>query len=284
MFFEPSTRTRASFELAGASLGAHVMNFDLDRSSLAKAETFADTLETIGAMSPAAIVIRHASSGAARRAARCAKVPVINAGAGVSSHPTQALLDVLTISRYVLPSVRQDDPRRGTGDDAFAGIRVMIVGDIARSRVAKSLMRLLPTLGMELVLVGPEPFLPDRFALLGHRVERSLDAALAERPHVVYALRVQRERILGGVSDRDLDAYARGYRIGRERLSQGAPEAFVMHPGPVNRGVELESGVLEMPRCLVLKQVAAGVDLRRAILLRQICPDLFADLALACVS
>jgi aspartate carbamoyltransferase catalytic subunit len=270
LFFENSTRTRASFELAAARLGAHAMNLEVARSSTAKGETLADTIATIDAMRPDAIVIRHGSSGAARLARRHASAPILNAGSGISSHPTQALLDAATIVRHAAPSL---DLRNATPDRPLSGLRLAVIGDIAHSRVARSLMRLLPRLGVELTLVGPQPFLPPRCALLGFRLANSLDEGLAEQPHIVYTLRVQRERIHADAGPSD-EAYADAFGLTAGRLQRLAPHAFLMHPGPVNRGVELDRSAIASPGSLIRRQVEMGVCTRQAILLRLLRPDL----------
>lgn len=263
LFFENSTRTRASFEIAAAGLGAHVMNLDMARSSQSKGESLADTIATIDAMGPVAMVVRHGSSGACRLARRVARCAVINAGAGVGAHPTQALLDALTMHTCVVPRCRLAE---ATDAMPLAGLRVAIVGDILRSRVARSLMRLLPRLGAELTLAGPPGFLPSRFARFGFAIARSREQVFDSSPHVVYALRVQRERISRGTLDVSSAGYASGFGITAAALDMGDPGPFLMHPGPVNRGVEVDDSALAHERCLVNQQVAAGVAARRAVL------------------
>jgi aspartate carbamoyltransferase catalytic subunit len=262
LFFEDSTRTRASFDLAAARLGAHVVNLDVDRSSVSKGESLADTLLTLDAMRPDAVVMRHRWSGAARFASRHLRAAFVNAGAGTRSHPTQALLDALTIRRVAAPRL---DMTLDSDTQPFAGLRVAIVGDIRRSRVARSNIALLTRLGAELTLIGPPAFLPQRFGLLGVRVAHSLEDGLRPAPQVVYALRVQRERepTPGAPS---VEAYAERFCITEAALDRWCPEALVMHPGPVNRGVDVSVEVLTGPRSLVLDQVAHGVAMRMAIL------------------
>jgi aspartate carbamoyltransferase catalytic subunit len=262
-FFENSTRTRASFELAGKRLGMHTVSLDIERSSVSKGESLLDTLLTLDAMRPEAMVIRHGSSGTAKLADRRVRAAVINAGSGVRSHPTQALLDALVIRRLAMPrlGLSPADPAR-----PLAGVRVSIVGDTVRSRVARSNIELFGMLGAEVTLIGPPAFLPDRFRELGVRVCRTLAEGLAPEPHIVYALRVQHERTpppgVPGVDD-----YAKHFCISESVLDEHCPGALVMHPGPVNRGVDLTPGVLEGQRSLVLEQVFAGVAVRVAVLL-----------------
>ena len=268
LFFEDSTRTRASFELAAGGLGMRVVNLEVGRSSVTKGESFDDMIGTLAAMGSDVLVIRHGSSGAARRAARVAGrqgCVVVNAGSGVSSHPTQALLDAATMRRFVVPALGGSIGGEGLG--VLSGLVVSVVGDVVRSRVARSLLRLLPRLGAEVRLVGPAGFVPGRFGVLGVRVFEDLEAGL-DGAHVVYCLRVQRERAgVGAAGAVDASAYADRYGMTGSRLERLVPGGFLMHPGPVNRGVEVDGSAVEHERSLVLRQVAMGVPTRQAVLL-----------------
>ena len=246
MFFEASTRTRLSFELAAARLGADVVSFDPETSSSAKGETLKDTARTIGAMGVDALVVRHSDAGAPEMIARWTGCPVINGGDGRRAHPTQTLADLLTIRNHF-----------GT----FSGLEVGLVGDIANSRVARGLIDVLPGLGVELQLIGPPPFLPDR---PGIPFSHTLDAVLADLD-VVYLLRVQKERgaTRSYPSDRE---YRRRFGLTAQRISQMKDGAVVMHPGPFNRGVEIDGSVADGDRSRILDQVANGVLVRMAVL------------------
>ncbi len=267
LFFENSTRTRASFETAAAQLALHPLALDISTSSTAKGESFADTIRTIAALDPAAIILRHADANAAHIAASHSTAPIINAGTGTKAHPTQALLDAATIATHALPRLNLPaaDP-----DQPFQHLRIAITGDIARSRVARSLIRLLPSLGAELSLVGPPGFLPDRFALLGFPIHRSINDALTtpdSPPHILYALRVQHERASHADDNAATDAFISTCAIRRETLDKLAPNALIMHPGPVNWGVELDAALANDTRSLILHQVAMGVPTRTAVIL-----------------
>lgn len=241
LFFEPSTRTRISFEVAARRLGADVASFDPDQSSMSKGETLQDTVLTVSAIGMDVLVVRHGEAGVPERIHRWTGRPVINAGDGTGEHPTQALADCLTLTR-----------RFG----AIAGLRVAIVGDVIHSRVAGSLLLALPALGAEVVLVGPGTLLPEsRF-----RSTDDLDSVLDE-VDVVYLLRIQRERGAEGGS-----GYEEMFRLDEPRAARMRPEAVVMHPGPINRGVEIGSGVADGARSLILTQVANGVPARMAAL------------------
>jgi len=249
MFFEQSTRTFASFNLAQLRLGAHVVNLSPKDTSLAtKGETVEDTAITLGAMGVAVLVLRHPEAGFPARVAKAFDGHVVNAGDGGHAHPTQALLDIHTL-------------REEFGD--VAGRTVAIVGDIVHSRVAHSTIRGLKRLGADVVLVGPEPFLPDSYAENGVRIERDFDAVLPAADAVVL-LRIQRERF----ADMPLgDAeYVARYRLDAARLKRLRPEAIVMHPGPYNRGIELDDVVLEYAGWRYAKQVMHGVGIRAAVL------------------
>ena len=248
VFFENSTRTLFSFEVAGKRLGAQVANFHAIGSSVQKGETLIDTALTLNAMRPDVMVIRHGETGAPHDVAAVVDCPVINAGDGTGEHPTQALLDALTMRR-----------RRGR----IEGLKVAICGDIRHSRVAGSNMILLPRLGAELRVVGPEALLPDDTK--GIPAFTDLDEGI-DGADVVMMLRVQRERLPEGLGDRIADFRER-YCLTRERLDRAAPSALVMHPGPMNRGMEIESSLADDPeRSAIVEQVEMGVAMRMAVL------------------
>jgi aspartate carbamoyltransferase catalytic subunit len=251
LFGEPSTRTRASFELAALRLGGDVLNLDNALSSRAKGETLLDTVHTLLAMQADVFVIRDAEAGVPERVARevDAAAAVVSAGEAHLSHPTQGLLDALTI-------------REHKGD--FAKLAVAIVGDIARSRVARSAHRVLATLGArEIRVVAPRAMMPGDSEFAGARRVESLDEGIADAD-VVMMLRIQHERAGGGPVD--LAAYHRDFGLTAARLARAAPEAIVMHPGPMNRGVEIDSEVADGPQSVIRRQVANGVAVRMAVL------------------
>jgi aspartate carbamoyltransferase catalytic subunit len=249
-FFENSTRTLLSFEIAGKRLGAQVVNMAVEQSSLKKGESLIDTMRTIDAMQPDVIVVRHDQSGSAAEIAQAVSCPVINAGDGSNEHPTQALLDALTMRR-----------RKGR----LEGLKVAICGDILHSRVARSNLLLLPMMGAEVRLVGPPSLLPDSEALNGASAHTDLDEGIAGAD-VVMMLRIQRERMQAAVAG-SLDDFHNRYGLTRDRLSYAAPDALIMHPGPMNRGVEIESSVADHPeRSAILEQVEMGVAVRMACL------------------
>jgi aspartate carbamoyltransferase catalytic subunit len=253
LFFEPSTRTRTSFEIAGKRLSADVINISSSSSSVTKGETLLDTARNLEAMSPDLIVIRHPSAGAPHQLARVCRASVVNAGDGSHEHPTQALLDALTI-------------RQRKGD--FKNLRVAILGDILHSRVARSNAHLLTTLGAQVSLAGPGTLAPPEFASLvegdGLRVERKIEDAI-EGADVVMVLRIQRER-----QDKaflpSLREYAVHFGLNMKRLALAKPDAIVMHPGPMNRGIEIASDVADGASSLILDQVANGLAVRMAVL------------------
>jgi aspartate carbamoyltransferase catalytic subunit len=246
-FFENSTRTLFSFEIAGKRLGAQVSNFHPAASSVRKGESLIDTALTLNAMRPDILVIRHEADGAATDVAELMDCPVINAGDGAGEHPTQALLDALTIKR-----------RFGR----IAGLKVAICGDIIHSRVAGSNMRALPLLGAEVRLVGPEALLPQDTALPRFT---DFDEGIAGAD-VVMMLRIQRERMEEAFPDTLIDYHAQ-YGLTRARLDAHAPGALVMHPGPMNRGVEIDGELADDPkRSAILEQVEMGVAVRMACL------------------
>jgi aspartate carbamoyltransferase catalytic subunit len=249
-FFENSTRTSLSFEMAGKRLGAQVVNFQAAQSSVKKGESLIDTALTINAMRPDVFVVRHEAPGAARDVAAVMDCAVINAGDGHGEHPTQALLDALTIRR-----------RKGR----IEGMTVAICGDIRHSRVARSNMILLPMLGARVRLVGPESLLPEPGELKGAAAFTDMGEGI-EGADVVMMLRIQRERLPAGLAE-TLGDYRARYGLTRERLDAAAPDATVMHPGPMNRGVEIDGDVADDPvRSAIRDQVELGVAVRMACL------------------
>ena len=253
LFFEPSTRTRTSFEIAGKRLSADVINISSSSSSVSKGETLLDTARNLEAMSPDLIVIRHPSAGAPHQLARVCRASVVNAGDGAHEHPTQALLDALTIRQQ---------------KRSFKNLKVAILGDILHSRVARSNAHLLTTLGARVSLAGPGTLAPPEFASLAGEgnltVERRIEDAI-ESADVVMVLRIQRER-----QDKaflpSLREYAVHYGLNLKRLELARPDAIVMHPGPMNRGIEISSDVADGARSLILDQVANGLAVRMAVL------------------
>ncbi|GAB3306589.1 aspartate carbamoyltransferase catalytic subunit [Luteimonas notoginsengisoli] len=253
LFFEPSTRTRLSFQRAAQRLGADVLNFDASTSSTSKGETALDTMKNIEAMGVRGFVVRHSEDGGVAALAARAQpgTALLNAGDGRSAHPTQGLLDMLTL-------------RQAKGVD-FSRLKVLIVGDIRHSRVARSDLQALRTLGVgEIRICGPRSLLPDDETLDGCRIEDDFDAAL-EGVDAVMMLRLQRERMAEGLVS-SLEDYHRDYGLTAQRLRLAAPDAVVMHPGPMNRGVEIDDDVADGPQSLVLRQVANGVAVRMAAL------------------
>lgn len=252
LFFENSTRTRTTFELAAKRLSADVLNINVSVSSASKGETLLDTLRNLQAMQCDMFVVRHSASGAAHFIASHVEphVSVINAGDGQHSHPTQALLDMFAI-------------RRNKGD--FSALKVVIVGDILHSRVARSQIHALNILGArEVVAVGPKTLLPQAINSLGARVEHNLERALPGAD-VVIGLRLQRERMRSALLSTE-DEYFRSYGLTEERIAMAKPDAIVMHPGPTNRGVEIESSVADGPQSIILEQVTGGIATRMAIM------------------
>jgi aspartate carbamoyltransferase catalytic subunit len=249
VFYEPSTRTRTSFEVAGKRLGADVVNINIAQSSVTKGETLLDTFYTLEAMGCDAFVIRHPASGAAHYVASKVKCSVINAGDGMHEHPTQALLDAYTIRE-----------RKGR----IEKLRIAICGDVSHSRVARSLIRLLKKFDCELRVTGPGTMLPINSESLGVQVCKTVEEAM-EGADVVVALRIQNERIKGALLPSHAD-YAAAFGITEERLKHAKPDAIVMHPGPINRGVEISNAVADGPRSAILTQVDAGVSVRMAVL------------------
>lgn len=249
LFFEPSTRTRTSFELAAKRLSADVINFSPSTSSMVKGETLVDTARNIEAMQADIIVLRHPSPGAAENLARSVRSSVINAGDGWHEHPTQALLDVFTIKE-----------KKGR----VSGLMVVIVGDIAHSRVARSNILALTKLGAEVRVVAPPTMIPFGLEHFGVEVFHNLDEALIGTD-VIIMLRLQRER-LGRALLPSLREYAKLFCLTTERLKLAKPDAIVMHPGPLNRGVEISPSVADSNVAVILDQVTNGVSVRMALM------------------
>ncbi len=248
LFYEPSTRTRISFELAAKALGADVINFAVEHSSVRKGESLLDTVRTIEALGAQILVMRHWQSGAPYLVARHTRMRVVNAGDGWHAHPTQALVDVYTLRRHL-------------GD--LRGRKVVIVGDIAHSRVARSNFWALTALGAQVIFCGPPTLMPPEAekAFPGVKIVHDVDQAM-EEADVVMALRLQRERMEGGLLP-SLREYVRLYQVYAARLRPGA---LVMHPGPVNEGVELAPEMVYSPQSVIQEQVSNGVAVRMAVL------------------
>ena len=261
LFYESSTRTRTSFELASKSLGADTTLVSSLSSSIEKGETLKDTGLTLRALGAEAIILRHNSSGAPWLLEEATRLPVLNAGDGMHEHPTQALLDLRTILQRLRHSIDT------VAEDTLSGITITIVGDILHSRVARSNMLLLPRLGAQVVLCGPPPLLPELAAGVGPgiAIERDFESALG-RSQVVMMLRIQAERLAG--LQLDLEEYKAGYQLTGQRLAALAPSAVVMHPGPIIRGMELTAGVADGVQSAILEQVRNGVAIRMAVVER----------------
>jgi len=261
LFYESSTRTRTSFELAAKSLGADTTLVSSLSSSIEKGETLKDTGLTLRALGAEAIILRHNSSGAAWLLEETTRLPILNAGDGMHEHPTQALLDLRTILAHLRFGVET------LTADTLSGVTVTIVGDILHSRVARSNMLLLPRLGARVILCGPPQLLPDSAANAGPgiTVERDFEAALRQS-QVVMMLRIQAERLAG--LQLDLAQYKDAYQLTGQRLAAQAPEAVVMHPGPIIRGLELTAGVADGAQSAILEQVRHGVAVRMAVVER----------------
>ncbi|KAF0207526.1 MAG: aspartate carbamoyltransferase catalytic subunit [Actinomycetota bacterium] len=249
LFLEPSTRTRMSFEIAAKRLSADGINFTASSSATVKGESLRDTAKTLSAMACDLVVVRHKYAGAPQILTECMDAHIVNGGDGVHEHPTQALLDLFTMRRTL---------------GKLEGLRVGIVGDICHSRVAGSLVPALRKVGATPVVIGPPTLMPARPDVLGAEVIYSLDEALPTLD-VAYMLRVQFERAdaMPIPSNRE---YAKLYGMNAARLAAAKPEMIVMHPGPMNRGVEISSDVADSPRCVVLDQVNAGVAVRMAVM------------------
>ncbi len=250
MFFENSTRTQSSFELAGKRLGADVMNMSMQTSSVKKGETLIDTALTLNAMHPDLLVVRHASSGAVDLLAQKVNCAVINAGDGKHEHPTQALLDALTI-------------RRSKG--RITGLTVAICGDVAHSRVARSNMLLLGKMGNRVRLIGPPTLVPSAFGDMGAEIHDDMASGL-KGADVVMMLRLQKERMDGGFIPSEREYFHR-YGLDADKLSHAEPDAIVMHPGTMNRGVEIDGTIADdITRSVIQEQVEMGVAVRMAVM------------------
>jgi aspartate carbamoyltransferase catalytic subunit len=250
LFFEPSTRTRISFELAAKRLSADVINFTSGpKTSISKGESFKDTALTLQAMGVDAIVVRHSSSGAAQRLSQWVDGSVINAGDGAHEHPTQALLDLYSIRERF---------------DSLEGLRIGIVGDIVHSRVARSNVKAFSKMGAQVIVVGPSTLLPPSIAGWGAEASTELDQVLPKLD-VVYLLRVQTERQREQLFP-SIREYARFWGLDSRRVQAMKPEALLMHPGPMNRGVEISSDLAESGRSIITNQVTNGIAVRAAVL------------------
>ena len=249
LFFEPSTRTRTSFEIAEKRLSADTLSIATAMSSVTKGETLLDTVRNIEAMAPDMIVMRHSSSGAPHLLARLCRSAVVNAGDGTHEHPTQALLDAFTIREH---------------KKRLSGLKVAIIGDLLHSRVLRSNLLLLRTMGAEVWTCGPATLIPVGLHRLGGRVTTSIDAAV-DGADVVMMLRIQQERMHGHFFP-SLREYFALFGLTRERLNRAHPDVIVMHPGPMNRGVEIDSEVADGPGSVILEQVSNGVAVRMAVL------------------
>ena len=252
LFFENSTRTRTTFEIAATRLSADVINLDIARSSASKGESLLDTISNLSAMAADIFVVRHSESGAPYLIAQhvAPHVHVVNAGDGRHAHPTQALLDMYTIRHY-----KRD----------FANLTVAIVGDVLHSRVARSDINALTTLGCaEVRVVGPKTLVPADMAQMGVRVCHTLDEGLRDCD-VVIALRLQNERMSGALLPSSQEYFKR-FGLTPERLRVAKPDAIVMHPGPINRGVEMDSAVVDGPQSVILSQVTFGIAVRMAVM------------------
>ncbi len=257
LFFENSTRTRISFEVAAKRLSADVINFSADSSSVSKGESLKDTAQTLEALGADAIVIRHPLSGAPKLLAEqdWISASVINAGDGSHEHPTQALLDALTI-------------RQGFGlNQDLLGLKVLIVGDILHSRVARSNILLLNLLGAKVTVAGPRTLIPAGIEQMGASINNSFEDALSAKPDVVMMLRVQKERMQGEFFSSTAD-YSKAWSLEGDRLAMVSHDALILHPGPMNRGFEISSEAADDPRSQVLRQVSNGVAVRMAVLYR----------------
>ena len=263
LFYESSTRTRTSFELAAKGLGADTTLVSALSSSIEKGESLKDTGLTLRALGAECIILRHPNSGAPYLLERVTGLPVLNAGDGMHAHPSQALLDLRTI----LSRLRPEHAARGIDESTLAGITVLITGDILHSRVARSNAELLPRLGARVILCGPGPLLPDWAAEIGPgiTVERDFERAMRSA-QVVMMLRIQKERLAG--LELNLDNYIVGYQLNATRLAAHAPRALVMHPGPMIRGLEITSEVADGPQSAIEEQVRHGVAIRTALIAR----------------
>ena len=266
LFYESSTRTRTSFELAAKSLGADTTLVSSLSSSIEKGESLKDTGLTLRALGAEAIILRHSSSGAAWLLEESTRLPVINAGDGMHEHPTQALLDLRTLVAHL---------RSGTttvSAETLAGVTVTIAGDILHSRVARSNMLLLPRLGARVLLCGPKQLLPELAAQAGPGIviERDFEAAMRQS-QAIMMLRIQAERLAG--LQIDLEGYKAAYQLTGQRLAALAPKAVVMHPGPIIRGMEITAGVADGVQSASLEQVTNGLAIRMAVMERALTAE-----------
>jgi len=261
LFYESSTRTRTSFELASKALGADTTLVSNLSSSIEKGESLKDTGLTLRALGAEAIILRHNSSGAAWLLEEATRLPVVNAGDGMHEHPTQALLDLRTILAHLHPGIAE------VGPETLSGVTVTIVGDILHSRVARSNMLLLPRLGARVLLCGPKELLPEMAAKAGPgiEIERNFESAIRQS-QAIMMLRIQAERIAN--LQLDLEQYKAAYQLTGQRLATQAPSAIVMHPGPIIRGLEITAGVADGPQSTILEQVTNGVAIRMAVMER----------------
>ncbi len=249
LFFEPSTRTRTSFELAAKRLSCDVVNFSVPTSAVVKGETIVDTALTVEALGAETVIVRHKSSGVPHLLGRSIKASVINAGDGINEHPTQALLDAFTMK-----------DKKGS----FKGLEVAIVGDVIHSRVAKSNIYCLNKLGAKVRVIGPPTLVNEAIGSMGAKVYYSMDEGL-QGVDVVMMLRIQMER-QGGAYFPSTEEYFRNWGLTEQRLAIADKDAIVMHPGPMNRGIEISSGVADGPRSVILEQVTNGLAVRMAVM------------------
>ncbi len=249
LFYEASTRTRVSFEIAAKRLSADAINVSVSGSSVSKGETLVDTVRNLQAMAPDVIVMRHHASGAPHIVAREVEAAVVNAGDGMHEHPTQALLDAFTILE---------------AKQKLSGLKVVIVGDLLHSRVFRSNLRLLTKMGSQVVVSGPPTLIPPHIQELGAEVAPTMEQALVDAD-VVMMLRVQKERMTGAFFP-SVREYFRLYALTPARLERAKPDVILMHPGPLNRGLEIDSAVADGPYSLILEQVTNGVAVRMAVL------------------
>ena len=263
LFYESSTRTRTSFELAAKGLGADTTLVSALSSSIEKGESLKDTGLTLRALGAECIILRHPNSGAPYLLERVTELPVLNAGDGMHAHPSQALLDLRTILHRLKPK----HANAAIDESTLAGITVLITGDILHSRVARSNAELLPRLGARIILCGPEALLPESAAEIGPgiAVERDFEHAM-RNAQVVMMLRIQKERLAG--LELNLEDYIADYQLNEPRLTRNAPRALVMHPGPMIRGLEITSEVADGPQSAVEEQVRHGVAIRTALIAR----------------
>lgn len=277
LFFEDSTRTRLSFEAAAKRLSADVINFSAKGSSLSKGESLKDTALTLEAMGADAVIVRHSSSGAAHRLAHAGwmDLPVLNAGDGTHQHPTQALLDAMTLRRHFNRDAHDPNVEPVAPGTDLKGAKVVIVGDVLHSRVARSNVDLLSLLGAQVTLVAPPTLLPVGIEGWNCTVDYDLDRAVDSDPDAIMMLRVQRERMsgAGGGFFPSPGEYHSAYGLDRQRFSRLPDHCIVMHPGPMNRGLEICAEAADSPRSVIVEQVANGVSVRMAALYLLLAPE-----------